>query len=487
MSVGAVTRSDVAVRGMEQGAGRGYDERMRHAAARHLRFLVLFGASLIGCHPARVPQTANRSPATPVVPAEPTPVVEAKPSAPETPWPTYRIAQLQGYQKLLPFILEEDGTRLRAYLSRSEYVGEVTEGPSISLRAADWSGATLEVAIMPGGGVQVMDDGRGDWYEEGSTETLEGDRELVFGGSIGGKPIRMKLVLRKGVLTGRYRYPESTSDLLLRGRLTVANDFELVERTGDRTTGKLHGSFASPDLWLGQWRSPDGTRREPVTFAIAGPDDPYPESAAYAAGTQLYAQEMSLDGDGCTFDAAYPQLRGGHDLHALAALNDALRGPRARARSCEELQTLEHGPGPGERRPVRGSETYELGTTTGRFIGIRRSSALRDMWATFRTATCWVVDAETLARVDLRSKLTPAGQTSLEILAGQRLAAQPSDSYRPRSSAAAPPMLLTPDTELCLRSTGLEVATPYKHVELRMSEVKGFFVDDPITKAMFGR
>ena len=136
---------------------------------------------------------------------------------------------------------------------------------------------------------------------------------------------------------------------------------------------------------------------------------------------------------------------------------------------------------------MRGSETYELGTTTGRFIGIRKSSALRDMWATFRSATCWVIDAETLARIDLRSKLTPAGQTALEVLAGQLLAAQPSDAYGPKASAAASPMLLTPDAELCLPSTGLEVATPHEHVELRMSEMKGFFVDDPSTKAIFGR
>ena len=172
----AVTRSDVAVRGMKQPAGRGYDERMRHAAARRLRLLVLCGAACSAVvRPPSSTWSATAPPATPVVAHRPTPEPEAAaPEAPEAPWPTYHTARLQGFWTMLPFVLEEDGTKLRAILSGSEYVGETTEGPSILLRPTSPGGSPLEIGVAPGSGFRVKNDGGGDWYDEEGTESLEG-------------------------------------------------------------------------------------------------------------------------------------------------------------------------------------------------------------------------------------------------------------------------------------------------------------------------
>lgn len=170
----------------------------------------------------------------------------------------------------------------------------------------------------------------------GATQNVEAKRSVPFGdakgftqayaGSLGNKlRVRASLTREGGALHGSYRYARSKSDLPLQGTVDPhTGEADLTEgAAGKPSTGKMHGFFLDPHLFVGTWSSPDGARSLPLLLAAA---DAYPETLTLTGGARLVPQEEYAEpSKSCTSSILYPSIEGLADKAAQAKLDALLK------------------------------------------------------------------------------------------------------------------------------------------------------------------
>jgi hypothetical protein len=297
----------------------------------------------------------------------------------------------------------------------------------------------------------------------------------------------MKLSRHAGTLSGIYRYASSASDLKLDGLVHDDGRFELTEKAGGKTTGKLVGAFATAGAVLAQWQSPDGAKVAAVSLERGSG---YPETRTYDNGLVVYPQERMIEGKRCKTDLVFLQVRGVADKAAAKALNDFFHGDGTKAKTCE-------GPDDANMPDFETSEAYVLDTKKGRFVGVRRNGYAYTGGAHGGGGTqCDVIDSKTATHFKLAPKLSDAGRTKLGEMVAASLAKKFNVTKLTEAGFNEDTITLTKDSDLCLGDGWVEVdfdayeIGPYmlgpQEAQFPVAQVKDLFTKDDVTDAMFG-
>ena len=329
--------------------------------------------------------------------------------------------------------------------------------------------------------------GKSQTLSSGSSSGLPGTFDAELMGTIGKQFVRMKLTRHAGTLSGIYRYASSASDLKLDGLVHDDGRFELTEKSGGKTTGKLVGAFATAGAVLAQWQSPDGAKVAAVSLEKGSG---YPETRTYDNGLVVFPQERMIEGKRCKTDLVFLQVRGVADKAAAKALNDFFHGDGTKAKTCE-------GPDDANMPDFETSEAYVLDTKKGRFVGVRRNGYAYTGGAHGGGGTqCDVIDSKTATHFKLAPKLSDAGRTKLGEMVAASLAKKFSVTKLTEAGFNEDTITLTKDSDLCLGDGWVEVdfdayeIGPYvlgpQEAQFPVAQVKDLFTKDDVTDALFG-
>ncbi len=382
-------------------------------------------------------------------------------------------------------VLLDTGTPLAMF-------GKMTDDAHFSVRSKAAKGqkaATLTGELGAGSlkGTFTDQSGKAQTLSSGSAGTLPATFDGEYMGTIGKQFVRMKLTRHAGTLSGIYRYAASASDLKLDGLVHDDGRFDLTEKSGGKSTGKIVGAFATTGAVLGEWQSPDGSRMAPLSLEKGSG---YPETRSYDNGVVVFPQERMIEGNRCKTDIVFPQVRGVADKAAAKALNDFFHGDSAKTKKCE-------GPDDANLPDFETSESYALDTKKGRFVGLRRSGYEYTGGAHGGGGTvCDVIDTKTATHFKLAPKLSDTGRAKLGEMVVASLAKKNGVAKLTEAGFNEDTITLTKDSDLCLGDGWVEVdfdayeIGPYvlgpQEAEFPIAQVKDLFTKDDVTDAMFG-
>ncbi len=368
--------------------------------------------------------------------------------------------------------------------------GKMSDDAHFSLRSKVAKGekaATLtgELGAASLKGTFTDQSGKAQTLSSGASGALPATFDGEYMGTIGKQFVRMKLTRHTGTLSGIYRYASSATDLKLDGLVHDDGRFELTEKSGGKSTGKIVGAFATTGAILGQWQAPDGSR---VAALSLEKGSGYPETRTYDNGVVVFPQERMIDGKRCKTDILFPQVRGVADKTAAKALNDYFHGDGAKAKTCE-------GPDDPNIPDYETSEGYALDTKKGRFVGVRRNGYAYTGGVHGGGGTqCDVIDTKTATHFKLAPKLSDAGRAKLADMVVAAFAKKFGVAKLTEAGFNDDAITLTKDSDLCLGDGWIEVdfdayeIGPYvlgpQQAEFPIAQVKDLFTKDDVTDAM---
>lgn len=342
---------------------------------------------------------------------------------------------------------------------------------------------------------------------EGTWSTVKGDKTLPlqaslnkpfardlpsltggFSGTLGDKiRFRAQLTGEGGKLEGFYRYPKSSEDLQLSGRLEADGAFSLEEHNArGEVTGRWRGYFLTPSLAAGDWSSADGNKRLPLLLREGGPLE---KIIDLGGGMKLIPNDASYQGTLCDLSVSWPQLRGHQNPAAQAQLNKSWTQPRPTAKDCMK-------PEPGQTWEFSQSSGFSVTAVRDGFLGLSFGSAeysggAHGNWG----SVCKLYDLGSGAEVDLSKRLKPDGLARLSALVDRNFKKEFAVQDLAEAGFFQSSIVLTTMPSICLQAQGFSVQfTPYELAPYAMgapetaitaAEAAAFFVSDAQTRALF--
>lgn len=282
-----------------------------------------------------------------------------------------------------------------------------------------------------------------------------------YAGSIGRLRVRIKLEVKGGAITGKYRYVQSKEDIALRGRVDVQSGaFQLQEGVGDKVTGKWHGHFLDASAVVGSWESRTTPKSLPVLLTSGAE---FPEIVALGGGGKVVPQETYFAPVAhCVSSILYPLLEDLPNARAAATLNGILQSKAVSGR----LFTKETCEGATPELGYWSEGSYSVVPKKPGYFGLSISGSTFTGGAhEAGFGECFVVDVDKAALVDLQTLLAPApgGRARLSKMVDAKIKRDNPGQKLTDAGFFKDDIEVSDTTSLCLAPDGILVSfSPYE-------------------------